>query len=169
MRSASWPRPARCPAASGIISPASTTGGVLSIYWNGSLAGTATLAGTLRNGGPSPDRVLIGGTRDGSGSSFNWRGEIDEVAIYNRALSADRLFAHYQAGLPLPVLTIGIGTPGTIVWPAYPSDVVLQVTESLREPVAWQADGSARQEEAGFYRITVPFTGTNRFYRLFKP
>jgi hypothetical protein len=141
--------------------------GTLSIYWNGSLAGTAALAGTLRNGGPSPDRVLIGGTRDGSNSSFNWRGDIDEVAIYNRALSADRIYAHYQAGLPLPLLSIG--APGVVTWPAYPADVILQVTDSLGAPVAWQTDNSVRQEEDGFFRITVPFTGTNRFYRLKKP
>jgi hypothetical protein len=110
---------------------------------------------------------MIGATRNGSASSFNWKGLIDEVAIYNRALSTDRILAHYQAGLPVPALTINAA--GEITWPALPAGSILQVSESVSEPVIWQTDNNVRIEENGFYKMTVPPTGTNRFYRLVRP
>ena len=142
--------------------------GVMTLYLNGAFASSVPFAGTLRNGGPVPDRVLIGATRDGSNSSFQWKGLIDEVAIYNRALSADRVMAHYQAALPASRLTI-TGT-GEISWPTLPAGYVLQVTDSLAAPVQWQpADITGRTEENGFFKLSVsPLEGT-RFYRLARP
>ena len=44
------------------------------------------MGGVLQDSGPSPDRLLIGATRSGSGSiSYNWTGFIDEVAIEHTA------------------------------------------------------------------------------------
>ena len=143
-------------------------GGVMTLYINGTFAASAPLAGTLRNGGPSPDRVLIGATRDGSTSSFQWKGLIDEVAIYNRALSADRVLAHYQAALPTPALAINAG--GEITWPTVPAGFVLQVTASLAPPVQWEpANVTGRTEQNGFFKLTVPLGETTRFYRLARP
>ena len=142
--------------------------GVMTLYLNGAFASSVPLAGTLRNGGPVPDRVLIGATRDGSNSSFQWKGLIDEVAIYSRALSADRVLAHYQAALPASRLTIS--GAGEISWPTVPAGSVLQVTDSLAAPVQWQpADVTERKEENGFFKLNVsPLEGT-RFYRLARP
>ena len=142
--------------------------GVMTLYLNGAFASSVPLAGTLRNGGPVPDRVLIGATRDGSNSSFQWKGLIDEVAIYSRALSADRVLAHYQAALPASRLTIS--GAGEISWPTVPVGYVLQVTDSLAAPVQWQpADVTERKEENGFFKLNVsPLEGT-RFYRLARP
>jgi hypothetical protein len=42
-----------------------------------------------------------GGASEGPGSYF-FEGAIDEVAVYDQALSADRIAAHYQQGRPLP-------------------------------------------------------------------
>lgn len=78
-------------------------GGTASIYLDGVLGGTiANVGGTLQNAGPAPDRVLIGATRSGSAASFNFNGLIDEVAIYDYALPAARVQAHYALGAPPP-------------------------------------------------------------------
>ena len=58
---------------------------------------------------------------------------------------------------------------GASSWPALPAGYILQVTASLTEPVVWQSDVSARVQENGFFKVTVPLTGTNRYYRLVRP
>jgi hypothetical protein len=50
-----------------------------------------------------------------------------------------------------------------------PAGFVLQSTVSLAEPVLWNAEAGTPVEHGGFFRLTVPVTGTNRFYRLHKP
>ena len=139
----------------------------MTLYVNGALAASVPLAGTLRNGGPVPDRVLIGATRDGSNSSFQWKGLIDEVAIYNRALSADRVLAHYHAALPPPTLTLT--PPNVLTWPAYFSDFQLQFTPTLGPSATWTTDTSARATNGGFLRVVVPTTEAQRFFRLIQP
>lgn len=137
----------------------------LSIFVNGRLGATVSVPGTLRNGGPVPDRVMIGATRDGFAQGLNFKGLIDEVAIYNRALSAERILAHYRAGAPTASLTIT--AEGVIRWPAYPSDLVLQYADNLGS--TWQNSSWPREQEGHFYKVTVPLTSTNQFFRLFRP
>ena len=146
-------------------------GGVSQLYVDGALAASGALPGTLRNGGPSgawPDRVLIGATRSGNaGDSYNFKGLIDEVAIYNHALPSSLVLTRYQAVMPASVLSIS--PTGVISWPAYPSGSVLQATESLAEPVPWHEDLSPRVTEGEQIRVNVPQDGTNRFYRVIRP
>jgi hypothetical protein len=69
-------------------------GATMRTYVNG-VASIATAPSTLAlEDNTSPVRV---GT-DGSVSWFE--GGMDELAVYPRALSANRVLAHYQAGLP---------------------------------------------------------------------
>jgi CotH kinase protein/Concanavalin A-like lectin/glucanases superfamily/Lamin Tail Domain/Bacterial Ig domain/Immunoglobulin domain len=142
--------------------------GTMQLYVNGALAASVPLAGTLQDGGPTPDRVLIGGTRDGSSSSFNWKGWIDEVAIYNHALASDRLLAHYQAGLPEARLVLDAF--GQLSWPAVPSDLLLQHASSLAPNAVWQTDNTPRVLENGYFKaMVVAPAESQRFYRLSKP
>jgi hypothetical protein len=141
--------------------------GIATIYVDGVKGSEQNIGGVLQNAGPSPDRVMIGATRSGTVNSFNWMGLIDEVAIYSHPLSPDRILAHYHAGLPPPLLTINAA--GEISWPALPAGSVLQVTESLTEPVLWRTDDGTPVEQNGFFKLTVPLTGTNQFYRLIRP
>jgi len=71
----------------------------------------------------------------GNGWAQNYTGEVDEVAIYNTALSAERIAAHYAAAKNPPVtgsLTIGYADAKvTITWPA---DTVLQQSDSVSGP-----------------------------------
>jgi hypothetical protein len=74
-------------------------------YVNGVLAGqkTAVLAPNSLN----PLRIGAGAS-EGDGDFF-FQGDVDEAAIYNTALSEDRILAHYVAGFPLttpPTITV---------------------------------------------------------------
>ncbi|HMJ16163.1 MAG TPA: LamG domain-containing protein, partial [Polyangiaceae bacterium] len=64
-------------------------GSKLSIYLNGELAGTHYWSGPIN---PSSAPLLIG-----QGYLLGWVGSIDEVAIYNKALSAKQVQNHYRA------------------------------------------------------------------------
>ena len=73
--------------------------GQLSLYTNGSLA--AQITTSIRPIGSlipqdSPG-IGIGNVNDGS-NNFPFHGEIDEISLYNRALSATEIQAIYQAG-----------------------------------------------------------------------
>jgi len=142
-------------------------GGLLQLYLNGSLAASVPFAGTLRNGGPAPDRVLIGATRDGSSSSFQWKGLIDEVALYDYALSPSQIGAHFLAAVP-PAMVLSLSPAGDLTWPNYEPAYFLQVADSLQQPVDWRDDASPRVTEGKYYRVIVPMTETQRFYRLIR-
>jgi hypothetical protein len=143
------------------------TGGTATVYVDCVKGSEQAIGGVLQNAGPSPDRVMIGATRNGSSSSFNWKGLIDEVALYDHALSPDRILAHYYAALPIPELSINAA--GEITWPTLPAGSILQKTSSLTEPALWTTDDSTPVATNGFFKVTVPLTGTNQFYRLIKP
>ncbi|WP_157849764.1 LamG-like jellyroll fold domain-containing protein [Streptomyces novaecaesareae] len=72
--------------------------GTQSLYLDGALVGTAS--GTVNH--LDMDRVTVGGGYLGNwpagNGGWSWlTGQIDEVAIYQHPLSADRVAAHYQA------------------------------------------------------------------------
>lgn len=67
-------------------------GTTMKLYQNGVLMGTAALSGTV---GSATNAPAVGVNPGGPSGYFP--GEIDEVAIYNTALSAARVLAHYQA------------------------------------------------------------------------
>ena len=70
--------------------------GRMQLYVNGALAASVAPRATLVT---SYDEVTIG-ARKGSASGYNdlnFNGHIDEVAIYDRALSADEIRAHFDA------------------------------------------------------------------------
>ena len=64
----------------------------LTLYVNGESDGTFTLTNSILQ----PWQMIIGASLSGTPQYFN--GEIDEVRIYNRALSAEEVKASYEAG-----------------------------------------------------------------------
>ncbi|MCC7449303.1 MAG: LamG domain-containing protein, partial [Anaerolineae bacterium] len=69
------------------------SGSTLTLYINGVSVATATASGNL----VTTSNVLAMG-RKGSNSSGYFNGALDEVAIYNKALTAAQVQAHYTAG-----------------------------------------------------------------------
>lgn len=70
-------------------------GSAVRAYKNGIEIGSAVLLATLRYS-------TVGGIRIGSDddNSYPFSGTIDEVAIYSKALTQDRILAHYNAASP---------------------------------------------------------------------
>lgn len=67
-------------------------GTAVAFYANAVAAGTATSTVTIADAGNS---LYIGGNAN---TAAPMDGRMDEVAVYNKALSADRILAHYEAG-----------------------------------------------------------------------
>jgi hypothetical protein len=89
--------------------------GLTTIYVNGQQGTVADASDTglsLNNAGST---LFIGATRDGS---FRWTGLIDEVAIYDRALTVDEIIAHRDAAQ---------GAAGLTLRPAIATDLQTQM------------------------------------------
>jgi hypothetical protein len=71
-------------------------GNQVKLYLNGQLDATYTISGTIET---NDNPVRIGNWRRGGADYDFFNGIIDEVAIYNRALTAEEIRQHYQNGL----------------------------------------------------------------------
>jgi hypothetical protein len=86
-------------------------GAAMRIYWDGTLNSSLSVSGTINTGS---DRVYIGGVY--GKPKYGFSGVIDEVTIYNRALSAEEIRQLYKYGSP---------------------DKVKQPLRKPAEPLAW--------------------------------
>jgi large repetitive protein len=86
-------------------------GGMMRLYVNGHEEGTAVAVANMWTGG---DRYMLGAQSSGF-SYFN--GTLDEVALYPGVLSAERILAHYDAGVPEPatLVLLALGSGWTLL------------------------------------------------------
>ena len=70
-------------------------GTTVKLYVNGALSTSGTASGFTANTGAP---LLIGSSDYGSGPTEPFPGLIDEVAVYNRVLSATEVQLHYDSG-----------------------------------------------------------------------
>jgi hypothetical protein len=140
--------------------------GVVTMFVDGVKGSEQNIGGVLQNAGPAPDRVMIGATRSGTVSSFNFKGLIDEVAIYDYALSAAQVRAHFKAiQTAPPSLTI---QPAVIIsWPSFPPGYVLQSANNIAGPYLNYTN--TVYPEGNLLKAAVPLNGPYRFFQLFKP
>lgn len=68
------------------------------LYTNGTLAGSAVIAGAFRQNTNSTIPLTFGARADGVSGYFTSMATFDESAYYTNALSAAQVLAHYQAG-----------------------------------------------------------------------
>jgi Concanavalin A-like lectin/glucanases superfamily len=68
------------------------SGSLMTLYVNGQSVATSTFAGSLTT---TTGMLSIG--RAGGVASRYFAGSVDEVSVYNKALSASRVLAHYNA------------------------------------------------------------------------
>jgi len=89
------------------------SGNVLDLYFGGALVSSTAIAGTL---GAAPDPLLIGSRDAADGRNFTMNGLVDNVAIWNRALSPAEIAETYNNGngmLLAPSVTVP--EPATLV------------------------------------------------------
>ncbi|MGC8989851.1 MAG: LamG-like jellyroll fold domain-containing protein, partial [Verrucomicrobiia bacterium] len=140
--------------------------GTLRIYLNGQLGAVQTIGGVLQDLGlNTPDRVLIGATRSGI---FGWRGWLDEIAIYDRALTQTQIKTHFRSGLPKEAPSLAVERAIQLSWPVSAIGYVLQVTDSLDDP-QWRDADAKPVIDRNLYKVTVVAGDIRKFYRLHKP
>ncbi|PYM14654.1 MAG: hypothetical protein DME18_06235 [Verrucomicrobia bacterium] len=143
-------------------------------YYDGVLQGSTSV--TTTDYGASTFNVNIGGggVFDATGNFFT--GQIDEVAIFDKAIPAARVAAHYTAGKSGGVLV----TSGTVTVPAgitlsvsrsgnnlniswTPTGGTLQSATTLNgTPIQWNNVGTANP-------VTITIGSGNSFYRVSNP
>lgn len=82
------------------------SGRAMAIYVDGRLAGSATLANTAPF---ASSQALLLGRRSSSSSTSYWQGGLDEVALYNQALDATAVAAHFAAGADISTPAVVFG------------------------------------------------------------
>ena len=73
---------------------AQPTGSSLEVYLNGRLVATAGFDGTIRT--LAREGLGVGDSAGGTGASIRYRGYLDELAIWGRALGPKEILAHYH-------------------------------------------------------------------------
>jgi hypothetical protein len=151
--------------ANGTISPSNTwqhvvgvcdePNGITRLYINGIQNATATVSGGLQ-AGTSP--ISIGSRQAGYGTTYtlNFLGSIDEVAIYNYALSPAQVLSHYKAGTNsvVSIYAQKAGTNVMLIW----SPGTLQTATNVAGPYSDIGGATAP--------YTISPTEAQRYYRV---
>jgi len=153
-------------------------GTTLKNYYDGKLVGTGGSAiGATGGYGSSPYNVHIGGggAFDATGNFFI--GNIDEVAIFNKAIPAARVAEHFNAGKNGGVITVsGAVTPA----PPETSNLKLSITASGgTATISWSPPGGTLQSTTNLLSTgtgwttvgtanpaSVPIGATAMFFRV---
>jgi len=108
-----------------------------------------------------------------AGVPRTWNGVIDEVSIYNRALSATEIQAIYQAGSAgkclVQLAIIPAGTNALLTWPTNFNGFTLQSTTNLASSTSWTYVSSVPVVVATNNVVTNTISGTQKFFRLSNP
>jgi hypothetical protein len=135
-------------------------GSTIKNYYDGVLVATGGTA--TSNYGPNAiynTKIGGGGINDATGGFFN--GRIDEVAIFDKAIPAERVLAHYRAGKEGGVITVsGAVTPTD---PGGGDGSTLTATRSgATLSIAWSPDGGTLESTPSLSNPTwTPVGGSN--------
>jgi hypothetical protein len=116
--------------------------------------------------------VLIGSELD-QGASDTWNGMLDDVAVFNIALSQSQIqtvmAGDFSAFVPRPQLSVS-SSPGNIVlsWPARQATFQLQSTASLA-PASWTAVSTPPVQNGVTMTVTLPAGAGTQYFRLIGP
>jgi hypothetical protein len=145
--------------------------GAITLYVDGTLSATNT-GGTQSL--TSPQQLVLGAQQ----TLLSYlTGDIAEVKIYDSALADNDRIAEednliYKWGIrQLPSLgwTNANSQSLTVNWPAGSGGWGLLFATSLIPPVAWLPVTNALGSNSGRFYVTIPFSGSERFFRLATP
>ncbi len=133
-------------------------GGTVTFYINGAPAGTASVSGNFAD---NPFPVFIGTDDLDFGETTMFKGQLDDVRIYNQALSALEL-----RKLTIPPLAISFaGGNVAISWTATGITYVLETSGDLSGGL-WSSVVQTPIVQNGQNRVTLSVQEPKRFYRL---
>jgi hypothetical protein len=116
-------------------------GSDMKFYVNGALVGALTAPFQFQDYEANPTRIGAGATESIDGGEF-FVGKIDEVAIYNRALSGMEIVSHYAAAFPLNTPPqIDVQPAGATVLAGIDVSLGIQVTSATPATIQWRKDG----------------------------
>jgi uncharacterized repeat protein (TIGR01451 family) len=140
------------------------------VYLDGALVGTFGGSGSVTYDG---SQFLRLGRWGGGGRNFN--GQLDEVAVFNRALSPAEIFALYDAGAsgeckatfaPSMHIAPAAGLSVNVSWPVGATGFQLESTTALGTP--WQTWPGTPALVGDQLVVNIPATNAARFFRLKK-
>ena len=129
------------------------SGSTLTLYVNGAAAGSTTVSGATNT---STGILAIG--RSGGSATDYFRGSVDEVAVYPRALSASQVQAHRDTGTTAPPVAPSAAFTATPTSGAAPLDVGFTDT-STGAPTSWAwdfGDGGTSTQQSPTHQYTEP-------------
>ena len=136
-------------------------GGLVSMYWDGKPLGTSPQVINLASG----VTTQIGSSAPTT-TTEGWMGDLDEVALYSSALSADTIWNHFLAmvsSASAPSLSYSLtGTQLTLWWPTDVTGFTLEYAETLPASSWLPVDGVVNNQ------VTVDASSGKRFFRLRK-
>jgi hypothetical protein len=107
----------------------------MTVYTNGLAAGSAALPTNNYNSLLSTNFFVIGGDAFGGTGGTNFYGQIDEVAIFDKALSAAQIAQQYFSTIPSPPIIV-VQPQGANVFEG--ADVILSVQAVGSGPLSYQ-------------------------------
>ena len=154
------------------------------LYWDGSdHTASDLLNNSITENNTYP--LQIGSDRDGASAQREWfDGQIDEVAVFNRALTLMEVYQQYRAGIAPPPSRVGLkrltggarieirdGYLGT--W----NEVTCQITSAKAVWGSLQTEGLLTNAKGGFVecdvydptRILDPSNRAGQYYSILKP
>lgn len=149
----------------GVFDGAHATNG-LRLYFDGLLANANECPVTVFN---KQYDVTVGAREFNSTSGYSqaFQGLIDDVRLYDRALTPADVLSLYQDADAVRLALLANGVNGTLIWPNNGTNYVPQVASALVETNTLWTDLSGTPTTNG-YNVTLPvsLSSTNQFYRL---
>lgn len=133
-------------------------------YLNGELKDTRPYTGGIRLS--ETPTLVLGRFPDGA---LGYLGSLDRVKIHRGVVSANELDWRPVPGVDPEAPALDIASAVLISWPSVPPGYVLQVTDSLAEPVQWTDAGVTPVLAGERFQVYLPAEARNRYYRLVKP
>lgn len=144
--------------------------GTISIYTNGVLA--ASREHFIPENNDFGFNIGGGGVFDGDLNLNFFNGQIDEVAIFDKALPSERIsFLYLRAtGTPAALsISRGLSANSLILsWPTNATGFALQSTPNLTPPVTWLDVTNPPTLFGGMLTLTNPMSGPALFFQLRK-
>ncbi len=113
------------------------------------------------------------GTEVGQPADRNWNGYLDDVAIFNVALTQSQIrqvmsgdFSGFIAGPPLSITLAS--TNAVVSWAAVAVPLQLQVSTNLAQGM-WTAVSAQAVTNGSVVTVTTPLASTSQFFRLSGP
>jgi hypothetical protein len=138
---------------------------------NGGVA-SAPVTSYVEYGSPDQGAITIGSELAQTGDR-NWNGLLDDVAVFNMALSQAQIqtvmAGDFSAFVAQPQLFVR-SSPGNVVlsWPAAQATFQLQSAATLA-PASWTNVTNSPVSNGGMRVVTLPDAGGTRFFRLIGP